>query len=264
MSAKENDISAISNQKSVRIQGQEYKIYSCGTIANLKKASMSSGNILESKELLSKYHIEVLRYSILSDLSQGVKELTDADFLSSEKKLYYFYQTLNNIKNFANENSELNDSIALHGRIIKLDIVDGIKANFLSAINDDFNTSLVISEFIQVFKYANALLDNVNENPLHKLTTLNKIVKNILAVANLLGIFLEEPKDFILEMKEKYIKLNHIDRKEIEELLDLRQDAKYKKNYELSDEIITILDQKGIIVQDSPLGYEWDIKELFI
>ena len=264
MSSKELNTSASSNQKSVRIQGYEYKMYPCGTIVNLQKASASLGNILESKELLSKYHPEVLKFSLLSNSSQGSKELTDADFIACEKRLYYFYQTLNSIKNFANENSELNDSIALHGRIIKPDIVDGIKVSFVAAINDNFNTSLAVSQFLQVFKYSNALLNNANENPLHKLTTLNKIYKTILVAANLLGIFLEEPEVFILEMKEKYIKLNNIDMEEIEELMNLRQEAKLKKNYALSDELKAKLDQKGIIVRDSLFSSEWDIKELFV
>jgi cysteinyl-tRNA synthetase len=264
MSSKELNTSAGSNQKSVRIQGHEYRMYSCGTIVDLQKASASLGNILESKELLSKYHPEVLKFSILSNPPQGLKELTAGDFMASEKRLYYFYQTLNKMKNFANENSELHDSIALHGRIIKPDIVDGITESFVAAINDNFNTSLAVSEFLQVFKYSNALLNNANENPLHKLTTLNKIYKTILPVANLLGIFLEEPEVFILEMKEKYIKLNHIDMKEVKELMDLRQEAKFKKNYALSDELKAKLDQKGIIVQDSLFGSEWDIKELYV
>ena len=263
-SSKEHSSSASSNQKFAHIQGHEYKIYPCGTIVNLKKLSASLGNILESKELLSKYHPEVLTFSILSNPTQGLKELTSVDFIASEKRLYYFYQTLNAMKNFAAEKSELSDCIAPHGRIIKPDIVDGMITSFVSAINDNFNTSLAVSEFLQVFKYSNALLNNANENPLHKLTTLNKIHETILLVANLLGIFLEEPEVFILEIKEKYIKLNHIDMKEIQELMDLRQEAKSKKNYELSDELKAKLDQKGIIVQDSQCNSKWDIKELFV
>jgi cysteinyl-tRNA synthetase len=250
-------------KKSIRIQGYEYKVYSCGAIVDLQKASASLGNILESEELLGKYHPEVLKFSILSNSSEGLKELNDVDFRASEKRLYYFYKTLKNIKDFANENSELNDSIVPHGRIIKPDIVDGIKKSFVAAMNDNFNTSLAVSEFLQVFKYSNALLNNANENPLHKLTSLNKIYKNVLVVANILGIFLEEPEEFILEMKEKYIKLNNIDMKEVKELIDLRQEAKINKNYQLSDELKSKLDQKGILVRDSQFGSEWDIKELF-
>jgi len=264
MDSKEHNTLASSNQKFARIHGYDYKMYSCGTIVDFNKASASLGNILESKELISKYHPEVLKFHILSNSSQGLKGLTDVNFIASEKRLYYFYHSLNNIKNFASENSELNDHIALHGRIIKPDIVDGINASFVAAINDNFNTSLAVSQFLQVFKYSNALLNNANENPLHKLTTLNKIYKNILIVANLLGIFLEEPEVFILEMKEKYIKLNNIDMKEIQELINLRQEAKSQKNYSLADELKVKLGQKGIIVHDSLLGTEWDIKELFI
>lgn len=52
--------------------------------------------------------------------------------------------------------------------------------------------------------------------------------------------------------------------KEVKELMNLRQEAKSNKNYELSDELKTKLDQKGIIIHDSPHGSEWDIKELFV
>lgn len=263
MSSNEFNKSDSRKQKMARIHGYEYIMYSNGTIIDFEKASASLGNILESKELSSKYHPEVIKLSILSNPSGGLEELTEEQFLASEKRLYYFYQTLNKIKNFANENSELNEHIALHGRIIKPDIVDGINKSFVEAINDNFNTALVVSDFLQIFKYSNALLTNANENPLHKLTTLNKIYKSILIAANLLGIFLEEPEDFILEMKEKYIKLNNINMKEVKDLMKLRQEAKLNKNFELSDEIKANLVQKGIIVQDSPAGSEWDIKELF-
>lgn len=264
MSSIESNTSANSTQKFARIHGHEYKMYSGGTIVDYQKASASSKNILESKELLQKYHLEVLKFSILSIPHEGSKELTDVDFKACEKRIYYFYQTLNKIKNFANENSELNEHIALHGRIIKPDIVDGINSSFVAAMDDNLNTALAISDFLQVFKYSNALLNNANENPLHKLTTLNKIYKSILIVANLLGIFLEEPEEFILELKEKYIKLNNIDMKEVQELINLRQQAKLEKNYDLSDELKAKLDQKGIIIHDSQFGSVWDIKELFV
>ena len=203
---------------------------------------------MSSKELLSKFHAEVLMLCKLSNPSRGLNELTDCDFLSSEKRLYYFYQTLNKIKTYASENAELHESIALHGRIINPDIVDSIKAT---------------TEFLKVFKYSNALLNNANENPLHKLTTLNEILSNILISGNLLGIFLEEPEVFILEMKEKYIKLNKLDMKEIQQLLNERQEAKLKKNYELADSLKLALDELGIIIQDSKSCSDWDIKELF-
>jgi len=263
MCLKETNTSDSCNQKVVSINGYEYKLYSGGTIIDFQAVSASFGNILESKELLAKYNPEVLKLSILTNYSKELKELTDVDFKASEKRLYYFYHTLNNIKSFETENFELNQYIAPHGRIIKPDIVDGINASFVAAINDNFNTALVVSEFQQVFKYSNALLNNANENPLHKLTTLKSIYNNILAVANLLGIFLEKPKAFILETKEKYIKLNNIDKNEVNELMNLRQEAKSNKNYELSDELKAKLDQKGIIIQDLPSGSEWDIKELF-
>lgn len=264
MNSNELNTSDRKKQKIARIHGFEYKIYPNGTIIDFEKLSKSLGSILESKELLSKYHPEVLKLSILSNQSEGLKELTEEDFLASEKRLYYFYQTLNKVKNFANGNSELNEHIEPHGRIIKPEIVDGINKSFVAAINDNFNTALVISDFLQIFKYSNALLTNANENALHKLTTLNKIYKNILIVANLIGIFLEEPEELILQMKEKYIKLTNIDMNEVKELINQRQATKLNKNYDLSDKIKAQLDQKGIIVQDSQFGSEWDIKALFL
>lgn len=263
MSSKELDTLAVNNQKAIRILGHEYKVYTCGTIIDLYHLSALKGNILESKELSSKYHQEILTLSLLTSSTDTTTELTELDFKASERKLYYFYQTLNHIEIFANEHRELNDIIALHGRIIKPDLVDGIKEAFVAGLNDNFNTSSVIAEFQRVFKYCNSLLNNANENPLHKLTTLKRISNDVIKLANLLGIFLEEPGAFIFDLREKYIEFYNIDTEEVRSLINKRKEAKANKNYNLADEIKVKLDQKGIIIQDSAFGSEWDIKELF-
>jgi cysteinyl-tRNA synthetase len=251
------------DQKVARLHGRTYKIFEDGTIVPYKEASRSCGHILESKELVSKYHVEVLKLAILSCAWQGKVERSEVDFQTAEKRLYYFYQTLKNMKQYANENSALNEHVFEHGKIIKPDLVTGIEAAFVAAMNDGQNTSLAITQFFQVFKYANALLQNKRENPLHKLTTLNEIYKNMLKVAHLLGIFLEEPEVFILELKEKYIAQNQINMNEVLDLIRLRQEAKQSRNYELSDELKSKLEQKGIVIKDSPDGSVWDIKALY-
>ena len=45
--------------------------------------------------------------------------------------------------------------------------------------------------------------------------------------------------------------------KEIEELIEKRQQARREKNWTLADEIRDQLTEKGIIIEDTPQGVKW-------
>ena len=87
--------------------------------------------------------------------------------------------------------------------------------------------------------------------------------KDIAEVYGILGFFKQEPKKFIEEMKEKYLKKVNLEKFYIEEKITQRKEAKASKNYELADSIRAELDEKGIILNDIVEGTTWDIKELY-
>ena len=93
--------------------------------------------------------------------------------------------------------------------------------------------------------------------------TLVSILDEIKEVYSILGFFEQQPENFIREMREKY--LNKIDMKEdyIIEQINNRTEAKKEKNFALADKIREELDEKGIILNDTVDGTNWDIKALY-
>jgi len=64
-------------------------------------------------------------------------------------------------------------------------------------------------------------------------------------------------------MKSKSLNKLNIEESFINDKITERTEAKKNKDYELADKIRTELDEKGIILMDSPEGTKWDIKALF-
>ena len=68
-----------------------------------------------------------------------------------------------------------------------------------------------------------------------------------------------EPKDFFLQLREKKIKRNGIDTAHIEAVLEKRAQARKNKDFATSDALRKELEDKVIIVQDTPNGQMWDL-----
>ena len=93
--------------------------------------------------------------------------------------------------------------------------------------------------------------------------TINKILKNLHEIYGVIGLLSQNPDEFMKEMKEKYLNKLDIDEAFIENKIAERAEAKKNKNFQLADEIRSDLNDKGIILMDTPEGVKWDIKALY-
>lgn len=222
---------------------------------NGQKMSKSLGNSLTIKQALEMYNPEVIRYAMVSKNYSTDIDLGEKEFALAEQHIYYFYNTLNSINDFFKNNEKM--------EAIEDEVADNIKNNFISAMDDDFNTPVAIAELFAVCKYVNTLLKNNKLNVENKAYVLNKIKEELINCYNVIGILKEDVSDLLLSLRNKYIQKLGIGVNEIEKQIELRSNAKLEKNYELADEIRKSLDEKGIILNDSKQGTTWDIKELY-
>ena len=141
---------------------------------------------------------------------------------------------------------------------------DDIKEKFIEAMDDDFNTPIVISYLYDTFKYMNYIMKNVNkENRIQTANTLASIINSLKEVYGVIGLFGQEPKLFIEEIKDKYLNELNITRETIEKLIQERKDAKTNKDFELADNIRNKLLESGIVLNDTREGTTWTIKQLY-
>ena len=154
--------------------------------------------------------------------------------------MYYFYSTINKMEDFIKKNQ--GDA---KGNTIDDEIPQSIVSKFIQAMDDDFNSALAISNLHIVFRYINNIMKTANKSNRQMIAnTLAKALEDIKSVYKILGLFEQNPEDFIHEMKNKYLKKLNLDSKQIES--------------ERSN-----LDEKGIILNDTVDGTVWDIKELY-
>ena len=241
--------------------GKEFaKVWShCGLIKiNGEKMSKSLGNSLTIREALAKYNYEVIKYVFLQKHYTADIDISDSDFRLAEKHLHYFYDTLYKTSGFSNRYKDESNNY-LEG----YNVYD-IKDKFIEAMDDDFNTPIAISYLYDIFKYMNYIMKNVNkENRVQTANTLASMIKSLKEVYGVIGLFGQEPKLFIEEIKDKYLNELSITREKIEKLIQERKDAKTNKDFELADNIRNKLLESGIVLNDTREGTTWTIKQLY-
>ncbi|MBO4292808.1 MAG: cysteine--tRNA ligase [Clostridia bacterium] len=232
----------------------------CGLIKiNGEKMSKSLGNSITIRDALEMYNYEVLKYVFFEKHYASDVDIYDKDYKQAENHMYYFYNSIKNMENYVKENNGDKD-----GQKVEDDISASIKEKFIEVMDDDFNTSAAIAQLHVIFKYVNNLMKTAKKaNKILAANTIANILAEVKEVYGVLGFFKQEPDEFINNMQEKYLKELNIEKQYIIDEIGKRKEAKQNKDYQLADEIRSNLDEKGIILNDTPEGTTWDIKSLY-
>ena len=115
------------------------------------------------------------------------------------------------------------------------------------AMNDDFNTSVLIANLFEAVRIINSANDLKTKLTLNDINLLQKIYADF--VFGVLGLKTEEGNQ----------KTNDALGKVITHMLDMRATAKSEKNFKLSDEIRDKLINAGIQIKDTRDGSTWKV-----
>ena len=204
------------------------------TLNGQKMSKSTNNNILpdeifsKGSPLLSKTFSEsCVKFFMLQAHYRSVLDLSNDALLAAEKgynKLIDAINILESLKNFSN-NSDF-------------DIKEWVN-NCYKAMNDDFNTPILIANIFDAVKFIN----KVNQEK----ANISKEDWEVL---------LSSINSFVFEvMGLQKSKLPNNENSKINDVLDvifeLRDDARKNKNYELSDKIRDMLKNKGISINDS-------------
>lgn len=207
-------------------QFAKYWIHNGLIKVNGQKMSKSLGNSLLLADLLDRYSPEVIKFALLSTNYRGDINITDDLFPEAQKHLVNFY----NIIAMAEDSG-----IEIVGEYKEID------EQFNSAMDDDFNTALAISNLFGYFKTIKA-----------KIVAKDKIagamINQIRNTYSLLGLFRANAKTFVDTTKKEEIP------KEITALAEKMQTARSIKDYTLADSIRTEINNKGYNVAISKDG----------
>ena len=230
----------------------------CGLIKiNGEKMSKSLGNSLTIREALKKYDYETIKYVMFSKHYGSDVDLSDNDYSLAENHLNYFYTSIKEMNKYIKDN-------LVKEYDVKDDIADSIIPKFVENMDEDFNTTASIANLYNIFKYANNIMKTSKDKTKEDIANiLRKILKNVHEVYSVLGLFDQNPDEYITKLKNKYLKELDIDEENIKQEIEKRAKAKQNKDFEKADKIRNDLEAKGIILKDSKEGTLWDFKSLY-
>ena len=115
-------------------------------------------------------------------------------------------------------------------------------------MDDDLNSPILLSYLFEGVKYINSVSDGTEKLSSEDLESLKKLFS--VFVFGILGLQDETASKGDEKLTSELMKI----------IIDLRQEAKEKKEWNVSDRIRTDLRNAGIILKDQKEGAEWEIE----
>ena len=198
-----------------------------------EKMSKSLGNFVLVHEIIKKHNPQVLRFFMLSvhyrnpiNYSEELLESTKAAF----ERLTTSYKNLKHRKEASTDLTDTNQEW--------LEKIGELRAQFILAMDDDFNTAKAISVLFDLSKLANYYLLEKNT----AIEVIDAFLNEFEKLFHVLGLTLE--KEELLD-------------EEIDALLEKRIQARKDRNFQLADQIRDQIKDMNIILEDTPQGTRW-------
>ncbi|MFO8055147.1 MAG: cysteine--tRNA ligase [Bacteroidales bacterium] len=213
---------------------------------NGRKMSKSLENFITLDELFAGKHklLEkafppiVIRFFILQAHYRSTLDFSNEALISAEKGLKKLMNGMETLKKLKPGNTNEFD-------------VNAFREKCYNALNDDLNSPVLIAHLFDAIRFINSAADgkaSLSKNTLHELKTLlNTLVYDILGLEKV-----EQESSFSNDYMLDAL---------MEIILEIRKEAKKRKDFETADSIREQLKQKNIIITDTPEGTQWNIQK---
>lgn len=223
---------------------------------NKEKMSKSLGNFFLVREILEKFPGEVVRFYLLSTHYRSPLDFDDQKIAASQKGLERLKNCLNMLRE-ALEDNGVGEAANEHDRQFS-EKMGRFKEAFEKAMDDDFNTALAIAVWFDLAKEINVYLNKLKTGKTRVSLELLREAEELFTTFNhVLGILNEDPDSGKILLEENTSADNELVEKLIELIIDIRQQARKKKDFDTADAIRDGLKGLGIIIQDTPQGVKW-------
>lgn len=200
---------------------------------NSEKMSKSVGNVILVKDMLAKHDPQVFRFFMLSVHYRHPINFSDELMEDAKAGWERLRNAYNNVlyqkKNLVNDVPAQKEWI---------DKIDRLKEQFVQEMDDDFNTANAITVLFELAKSANLYL---REKEISK-QILDHYLKTFAELFEVLGL---NPKE------------EEILDEEIERLIQERNEARKRRDFQTADRIRDQLKKMNIILEDTPQGTRW-------
>jgi len=196
-----------------------------------EKMSKSLGNFFTIREVLEKYHPEVVRYLLVSSHYRSPINYSEDSLREAKSALERFYNGLKGLPDVQPAGG------------------DEFVARFAAAMDDDFNSPEACAVLFEMIREVNRL----RESDLNAAAALAARLKEL---AGVLGVLQLEPEAFLQAGAA-----GKVDAAEVETLIAARLVARAEKNWAESDRIRDQLTAMGVVLEDGKGGTTWRLAE---
>mgnify|MGYP001057152218 CR=1 FL=1 len=226
-----------------------------------EKMSKSLGNIVNVRDLLQKYHPETIRFFYAQTHYRTPPDFSPAAMKIAQEGLTRITRAREKLHQKACP-QELKRNELTSTEKDYFDAILQCRAEFEQAMDDDFNTPRAIAAIFDFVKMTNKHLQEKHPG------LYQYAYDTLTELGNILTLFREEKKideticEQLTKLAEKYVEV--MPKKEIDALmiaiLDARDKARDKKEWEKADMIRDKLENLGFEVQDTAQGTTWRMR----
>jgi cysteinyl-tRNA synthetase len=204
----------------------------CGMIRiNGEKMSKSLNNFFTIRDVLDKYHPEVVRYLLVSSHYRSAINYSEDSLRESKGALERFYHALKGLP----------ASEPMGG--------EAFVERFSAAMNDDFGTPEACAVLFEMVREINRLRDS-------DVAAAAGLAARLKQLASVLGVLQLEADDFLRAGAE-----GRVDAAEVEALIAARLQARADKNWGESDRIRDQLTAMGVVLEDGKGATTWRLAD---
>ncbi|MFQ5735482.1 MAG: cysteine--tRNA ligase [Thermodesulfobacteriota bacterium] len=213
-----------------------------------EKMSKSLGNILNIRDVLEGHTSEAVRMFLLSSHYRSPIDYSEGSLQDAETAMERYYKTVQRI------GREWPGALSTD---LSADSGDERFKPIFDAMDDDFNTALVVGGVFKEVNRANRIMDEAKGAGSEKVTTeLSSIMAFFRTASRVLGTFGKKPEEYFAERNAR----SAVPEQEIERLIAERNEARKSRDFEKADAIRGELAAKGIVLEDTAQGTKWSVK----
>lgn len=207
------------------------------------KMSKSLGNTLTIQEALARWRPEAIRAFILSSHYSNPLDFSDEAIEAATKG----WQRIDGVVTLVREqlrhapDGEISSEAAL--------MLDNAQAAFLEKMNDDFNAPAAVAVLQDLTRQVNSLLNEQEQQTKETLTAVDQLYREL--GGQVLGIVPDQAETTANAAREDGL---------IRLLIQLRAEARLKKDWRTADAVREQLKALGIILEDRADGTIWKLE----
>ncbi|HUZ02629.1 MAG TPA: cysteine--tRNA ligase [Thermomicrobiaceae bacterium] len=199
-----------------------------------EKMSKSVGNLIPIRDLIDAGDGETFRFMVLSSHYRNPLTYSEESFEAARRGLARLQGAIRNARTDLEPAEPPTDSVAALAR--------QTVASFRDAMDDDFNTPVALARVFDLARAINRAQD-ADADP----TAISYAQATLSELAEVLGLTLREPAQREDQAVEQFIEL----------LVQVRQELRRERQWELADRIRIGLAELGIKLEDNPTGTAW-------